>query len=66
MDKGNNRGIYHLGDSAEITIEDLVRFVGKQFQFTGSYENAPTYSGSVVEDVQTLLRLLMNLGTNPK
>jgi len=66
MDKGTNGGIYHLGDSDEITIEELVRFVGKEFQFKGSYENAPTYSGSVSRRCPDITKAINDLGYKPK
>jgi len=39
--------IFHIGNEVEITIEDLVKEVGKYFNYSGEYELAPTYPGSV-------------------
>jgi len=46
-EKGVNKGIYHIGDSDEISIETLTRFVGKLLDYDGDYEYAPTFPGSV-------------------
>lgn len=47
VEKGTNLGIYHIGDSDEISIETLTRFVGKLLNYEGEYEYAPTFPGSV-------------------
>ncbi len=39
--------IFHIGNELEITIEDLVKEAGKYFNYSGKYELAPTYPGSV-------------------
>ena len=39
--------IFHIGNEVEITIEDLVKEVVKYFNYSGEYELAPTYPGSV-------------------
>ena len=39
--------IFHIGNEIEITIEDLVKEAGKYFNYSGKYELAPTYPGSV-------------------
>ena len=39
--------IFHIGNEIEITIEDLVKEAGKYFNYSGEYEFAPTYPGSV-------------------
>ena len=36
-----------LANDEEITIENLVKETGKYFNYSGSYEIAPTYPGSV-------------------
>ena len=47
MNKGINGEIYHIGDDEEISIEELVRFVGNLLNFSGEYRAAPTFPGSV-------------------
>ena len=39
--------IFHIGSEDEITIEELVKEVGKFFDFKGEYIKAMTYPGSV-------------------
>ena len=66
MEKGSAGEIYHIGDTTEITIEELVRFVGNIFNFDGVYENAPTYSGSVVRRCPDIKKVNSHLGYTPK
>ena len=47
VEKGVDKEIYHIGDSDEITIEALTRFVGDTLGYEGHYEYAPTFPGSV-------------------
>ena len=47
VEKGKNQNIYHIGDSDEISIETLTRFVGELLDYAGDYEYAPTFPGSV-------------------
>ena len=47
IDRKKRGEIYHIGDSDEISIDQLVRYVGDIFKYTGTYEIAPTYAGSV-------------------
>lgn len=65
MEKGIAGNIYHIGDTTEITIEELVRFVGEIFNFDGSYENAPTYSGSVARRCPDIKKAHKDLGYTP-
>jgi UDP-glucose 4-epimerase len=41
-----NGEIYHLGTETEITIMEIVKMVGRQFDFKGVFEAAPTFPGS--------------------
>ena len=47
VEAGRNQEIYHIGDSDEIKIETLTRFVGDLLGYEGHYEHAPTFPGSV-------------------
>jgi nucleoside-diphosphate-sugar epimerase len=43
----SDQQVYHIGNDDEITIETLTRTIGAIMGYGGSYENAPTYPGSV-------------------
>jgi nucleoside-diphosphate-sugar epimerase len=45
-DKGSGE-IFHIGNSQEISIEELIRAVGDMMGYSGQYINAPTFPGSV-------------------
>jgi nucleoside-diphosphate-sugar epimerase len=44
---GTNGEIYHIGTQDEISIGELIHYAGELMGFKGSFENAPTYPGSV-------------------
>jgi nucleoside-diphosphate-sugar epimerase len=44
---GSDQQVYHIGNDDEITIGDLTRSIGAAMGYAGSYEEAPTYPGSV-------------------
>lgn len=62
MENGGAGEIYHIGDTKEISIEELVRFVGKIFDFEGEYEYAPTYAGSVARRCPDIGKAKKDLG----
>ena len=66
MEKGGNGEIYHIGASEEITIEQLVRYVGDIYGFDGAYEYAPTYPGSVQRRCPDITKARRELGYEPK
>lgn len=66
MEKGGTGQIYHIGDTVEITIDELVRFVGNIFEFDGRYENAPTYAGSVARRCPDISKAMSELGYAPR
>lgn len=66
MEKGRNGEIYHIGASEEITIEQLVRYVGDIYGFNGAYEYAPTYPGSVQRRCPDITKARKELGYEPK
>lgn len=45
--KTNSNEIFHIGNDDEITIERFVKKAGEYMNYTGPYQNAPTYPGSV-------------------
>jgi nucleoside-diphosphate-sugar epimerase len=58
--------IFHIGAENEITIEDLVREVGKQFNYSGEYVIAPTYPGSVSRRCPDISKAKRMLGYTPE
>ena len=58
--------IYHIGSSEEISIEDLIKETGKIMNFTGTYEYAPTYPGSVSRRCPDITNAKTQLGFEPK
>lgn len=65
MNRGKNGSIYHIGDRDEISIDELVRYVGDLFEFSGSYEIAPTYPGSVARRCPDIRKAASELGYEP-
>ena len=65
-EKGKAGEIYHIGESDEITIEELIKTIGKYFNFDGTYENAPTYPGSVERRCPDISKAKKELGYEPK
>jgi nucleoside-diphosphate-sugar epimerase len=43
----SNQQVYHIGNGDEITIDTLTRTIGEIMGYSGEYEAAPTYPGSV-------------------
>jgi len=66
MEKGGNGEIYHIGSMEEITIEELIRFTGEVMNFTGEYEYAPTYPGSVARRCPDISKAKKEIGYTPK
>lgn len=66
MEKGGNGEIYHIGTQQEITIEELIRYTGELMGYTGEYEYAPTYPGSVARRCPDISKAQKELGYEPK
>ena len=66
MENGANGQIYHIGDTIEISIEQLVRYVGEEFKYDGTFEIAPTYAGSVGRRCPDIRKAVRELGYSPK
>ena len=64
-EKGRSGEIYHIGDSDEITIEALTRFVGNIMNYSGFYEYAPTFPGSVSRRCPDISKAKSHLGYSP-
>ena len=65
-ENGKNMEIYHIGDNDEITIEELVKFVGDLFSFSGEYKAAPTFPGSVSRRCPDITKAQKELSYSPK
>ncbi len=57
--------VFHIGTPEEITIEQLIKAVGDLMNFTGQYEEAPTYPGSVSRRCPDISKARQLLGYNP-
>ena len=66
MEKGTSGEIFHIGDTDEISIEELTKFVGELMDYKGFYENAPTYPGSVNRRCPDIQKAKRELGYAPK
>jgi nucleoside-diphosphate-sugar epimerase len=58
--------IFHIGSSEEISIEELIRAVGDMMEFSGEYQDAPTYPGSVSRRCPDISKAKRELGYAPK
>ena len=65
-EKGRSGEIYHIGDSDEISIETLTRFVGEIFDYAGPYESAETFPGSVSRRCPDISKATREIGYRPK
>lgn len=63
---GTNGEIYHIGTQDEITIGELIHYAGELNNFSGTYENAPTYPGSVSRRCPDISKAKKQLGYEPK
>ncbi|GHV90787.1 hypothetical protein AGMMS50268_12900 [Spirochaetia bacterium] len=62
----SDQQVYHIGNSDEITIDTLTRTIGAVMGYSGSYENAPTYPGSVSRRCPDITKAGAELGYAPK
>tara|TARA_B110000008_G_scaffold276074_1_gene314715 strand:+ start:499 stop:1524 length:1026 start_codon:yes stop_codon:yes gene_type:complete len=65
VEEGKNQEIYHIGDSDEISIETLTRFVGDLMNYDGNFEYAPTFPGSVSRRCPDISKSKNDLGYSP-
>lgn len=63
---GTNGEIYHIGTQEEISIGDLIRYSGELMNFNGTYEDAPTYPGSVSRRCPDITKARTQLGFSPE
>jgi len=62
----SDQQVYHIGNNDEITIDTLTRTIGTIMGYTGKYENAPTYPGSVSRRCPDITKARQHFGYNPK
>ena len=65
MEKGGNGETFHIGTQDEITIEALIKEAGKIMGYKGTYENAPTYPGSVSRRCPDITKAKRELNYKP-
>ena len=66
MEKGGNGETFHIGTQEEITIEALIKESGKIMGYNGTYENAPTYPGSVSRRCPDISKARKELSYKPE
>jgi nucleoside-diphosphate-sugar epimerase len=62
----SDQQVYHIGNNNEITIDTLTRTIGDIMGYTGLYEAAPTYPGSVSRRCPDISKAKTELAYNPK
>jgi nucleoside-diphosphate-sugar epimerase len=62
----SDQQVYHIGNNDEITIDTLTRTIGAIMGYTGSYENAPTYPGSVSRRCPDITKAKNDFAYKPK
>jgi nucleoside-diphosphate-sugar epimerase len=62
----SDQQVYHIGNGDEITIDTLTRTIGMIMAYNGSYENAPTYPGSVSRRCPDITKAKTELAYLPK
>lgn len=63
---GTNGEIFHIGTQDEITIGDLIHYSGELMNYKGTYEDAPTYPGSVSRRCPDITKARTVLGFEPE
>lgn len=67
MESNNTIGeIYHIGNQEEISIETLTRHIGELIGYSGSYEPAITYPGSVSRRCPNIQKSYKDFGYIPQ
>ncbi len=67
MEQPNTNGeIFHIGDGAEITIEELVNYISRILDFYGPFEHVPAPNGSVSRRCPDITKAYNILGYEPK
>lgn len=58
--------IYHIGMDDEINMETLTKYIGSLYDYSGHYENAMTYPGSVSRRCPNISKARNDFGYNPE
>jgi nucleoside-diphosphate-sugar epimerase len=58
--------IYHIGNTQEISMEVLTKFIGFVLGYEGPYENAMTYPGSVSRRCPNITKAVSNFAYKPE
>lgn len=58
--------IYHIGKQEEISMETLTTYIGKLMNYTGEYEPAMTYPGSVARRCPNIDKAKSHFSYSPK
>ena len=58
--------IYHIGNEEEINMELLTKYIGKILKYSGDYENAITFPGSVARRCPNIKKAELDLNYLPK
>jgi UDP-glucose 4-epimerase len=67
MEQSNTNGeIFHIGDSSEITIEELVNHISHTLNFSGPFDHVPAPNGSVSRRCPDITKATNVLGYKPK
>jgi nucleoside-diphosphate-sugar epimerase len=61
----SNQQVYHIGNNNEITMDTLTRKIGELMGYTGSYESAETYPGSVSRRCPDITKAQKELNYKP-
>ena len=62
----SNGEIYHIGTEEEISIEELVKYAGKFFNYSGKFKSAPTFPGSTKRRCPDISKSRNHFGYMPK
>lgn len=65
MNKQSNNKIFHIGSLEEISIQELVEFIGVLLEFNGYYEKSAAPSGSVNRRCPDITLAKQELGYDP-
>lgn len=66
MDNGQTLNAYHIGADDEITIDELVRHIGRELGMDVAYTADEAFSGSVARRCPDIQKARSELGYNPK
>jgi UDP-glucose 4-epimerase len=65
-EKNASNQIYHLGKPEEITMDSLTKYIGKLMNYSGDYQPAITYPGSVHRRCPNINKAIKDFNYDPK